>query len=115
MTIDTTSNTETTLLQPLQQALAQSRALLSMAQADDWESFEVLVQRRQQCLLDIQKEAYLASLANAGLESQAAEVVAAIKTLNEQLASLAESQKIKVSSELRHISKSEKAINSYTS
>lgn len=101
------------LLDPLSRALSQSQALLSLAQAGDWESFETLVQQRQQGLLSINDPEYLESLATADLEPQAAEVIQEIQEINRQLSALAEVSRDNVASELRHSNRAAKAVDAY--
>ncbi len=101
------------LLDPLVRALSQSQALLSLAQADDWESFETLVQQRQQGLLSINDTEYLESLAQADLEAKAADMIMEIKTINKQLAELAVISRDKSASELRQSNIANKAIDAY--
>ena len=102
------------LLAPLTRALSQSQALLSLAEADDWVSFEALVQQRQQGLLSLNDNEYLESLAEADLDSKAAEIIKSIQHINVQLAQMAEQNCTKVASELRHSVKAEKAIDAYS-
>lgn len=101
------------LLDPLSRALSQSQALLSLAEAGDWESFETLVQQRQQGLLSINDVEYLQSLAHADLEPQAARIIEEIQTINKRLAELAEISREQVVSELRHNNRVAKAIDAY--
>lgn len=101
------------LLDPLARALSQSQALLSLAQAGDWESFETLVQQRQQGLLSINDPEYLESLAQADLEAQAAGVIQEIQGINRQLSELAEVNREHTASELRHSNRVSKAIDAY--
>lgn len=101
------------LLDPLLRALSQSQALLSLAQAGDWESFETLVQQRQQGLLSINDAEYLQSLAAADLEPKAAGVIQEIQGINKQLASLAQESRDKSATELRQHSLANKAIDAY--
>jgi flagellar protein FliT len=101
------------LLDPLNRALSQSQALLSLAQADDWESFETLVQQRQQGLLSLNDQEYLVSLAQSNLEAQAAELIHAIQSINKQLASLAETSRDNRASELRQTNRVSKAMDAY--
>lgn len=101
------------LLDPLARALQQSRALLSLAQADDWESFEILVQQRQQGLLSINDPEYLQSLAQADLEASAAEVIQEIQSINKTLAEMAIGNRDKVAIELRQSNRASKAIDAY--
>lgn len=103
----------TSLLAPFERALSQSQTLLSLAQAEDWESFESLVQQRQQGLLEIQEAAFIASISKAQLESQAALIIQAIQSINKQLAQLAEVQRDNIASDLRQASKAVKAIDAY--
>ena len=101
------------LLDPLSRALSQSQALLSLAQAGDWESFETLVQQRQQGLLSLNDQEYLESLAIANLEAKAASVIQEIQTINSQLAELAELSRENKMSELRQNTIASKAIDAY--
>lgn len=101
------------LLDPLSRALSQSQALLSLAQAGDWDSFETLVQQRQQGLLSINDHEYLESLAQADLEAKAADVIQEIKAINMQLAQLAETTRENAASELRQNNRANKAIDAY--
>lgn len=102
------------LLNPLERALNQSQALLSLAQADDWESFETLVQQRQQGLLLLTNTEYLTSLAEAELDTQAAGIIKDIQSINQQLAVLAQQNREEIASELRQSAQAEKAINAYS-
>lgn len=101
------------LLDPLARALQQSRALLSLAQADDWESFEILVQQRQQGLLSINDPEYLQSLAQADLEANAAEVIKEIQAINQTLNEMAAASREKIAADLRQSNKASKAIDAY--
>jgi flagellar protein FliT len=101
------------LLDPLTRALSQSQALLSLAQAGDWESFETLVQQRQQGLLSLNDQEYLQSLAHADLEAKAASVIQEIQTINKALALLAEANRENAASELRQNSRAARAIDAY--
>jgi flagellar protein FliT len=101
------------LLDPLVRALSQSQALLSLAQAGDWESFETLVQQRQQGLLSINDPEYLESLAVAGLEARAAGVIQDIQGINKLLAVLAEENRDKAATDLRQHAIANKAMDAY--
>jgi len=100
-------------LAPFERALRQSQSLLSHALAGDWESFEALVEQRQQGLMEIQEAAFLSSITTAELESQAASIVQAIQSINQQLTSLAEVHSAQLASDLRQASKAVKAIDAY--
>lgn len=101
------------LLDPLARALSQSQALLSLAQAGDWESFETLVQQRQQGLLSLNDQEYLESLAQADLEAKAAEVIQEIQVINKKLGQLAEMSRENKASELRQTNHASKAMDAY--
>lgn len=100
-------------LDALTRALGQSETLLALAQADDWESFETLVQQRQQALLSLNDQEYLESLAQANLEAEAAEVIQAIQAINKQLGELAETNRTNKASELRQTNRVSKAMDAY--
>lgn len=102
-----------TLLDPLSRALSQSQALLSLAEAGDWDSFETLVQQRQQGLLTINDSEYLQSLARADLEPQAARMIEEIQVINKRLSELAELSRDQVASELRQSNLAVKALDAY--
>lgn len=101
------------LLDPLSRALSQSQALLSLAQAGDWESFETLVQQRQQGLLSLNDQEYLESLAQADLEAVAAGVIKEIQAINKKLNDLAEVSRETRASELRQTNHVSKAMDAY--
>lgn len=103
----------TALLAPFERALSQSQSLLSLAQEGDWESFESLVQQRQQGLLEIQQSTFISAITTAQLESQAAVIIQAIQSINTQLAQLAEIRRENVATDLRQASKAVKAIDAY--
>lgn len=100
-------------LDPLTRALSQSRALLSLAQAGDWESFETLVQQRQQGLLSLNDQEYLQSLAQADLEAEAANVIREIQGINRTLSELAAASRDNKASELRQTNLASKAMDAY--
>lgn len=102
------------MLDPLVRALNQSQALLSLAQAGDWESFEALVQQRQQGLLSINDPEYLESLAEADLGASAAGVIEEIQSINKQLAVLAVENRDKMATELRQQAAAARAIDAYS-
>lgn len=101
------------LLDPLSRALSQSQALLSLAQAGDWDSFETLVQQRQQGLLSLNDQEYLESLSVADLEADAAGIIQEIKAINVRLYELAEASREQTASELRQNNRATKAIDAY--
>ena len=101
------------LLDPLVRSLSQSQALLSLAQACDWDSFETLVQQRQQGLLSIHDADYLESLARADLELQAASLIQEIQGINKQLTNLAEIDRNNRATELRQAAIANKALDAY--
>lgn len=102
------------LLDPLVRALNQSQALLSLAHASDWDSFETLVQQRQQGLLSIHDTEYLESLAQANLETSAAEIIQEIQEINKRLSVLASASRDQIASELRQSYKASKAVDAYS-
>lgn len=101
------------LLDPIARALSQSRALLALAQAGDWESFETLVQQRQQGLLSLNDPEYLESLTKADLESEAAKLIYEIQAINKTLSQLAEENRDSKASELRQTNLASKAMDAY--
>lgn len=103
----------TSPLAPFERVLNQSQALLALAQAEDWESFESLIQQRQQGLLEIQQAAFLKAVAEAQLESSAALIIQTIQSINKQLATLADNRRDQLASDLRQATRAVKAIDAY--
>ncbi len=102
------------LLSPLERALSQSQALLSLAEAGDWESFETLVQQRQQGLLSLTDEEYLKSVAEADLDAKAASIINDIQAINQRLSTLAQQNREQIASELRQSAQAARAIDAYS-
>lgn len=102
------------LLNPLDRALSQSQALLSLAQAGDWDSFETLVQQRQQGLLSLTDGEYLKSLAEAELDAKAAVIINEIQAINYELSQLAQKNREQIAAELRQSAQAAKAIDAYS-
>ena len=103
----------TSPLAPFERVLNQSQALLALAQAEDWESFESLIQQRQQGLQEIQQAAFLKAVAEAHLESSAAAIIQAIQSINKELSTLADNRRDQLASDLRQATRAVKAIDAY--
>jgi flagellar protein FliT len=101
------------LLNPLEMALGQSQALLSLAQGGDWASFELLIQQRQLGLQAINDSEYLEALSQAGLDSEAVAIVKQIQSINGQLTTLAEEHSAQMAAEIRLLAQAERAIDAY--
>jgi len=102
------------LLNPLERALSQSQALLSLAEAGDWESFETLVQQRQQGLLSLTDAEYLKSITDAELDAKAATIIGDIQAINKRLSVLAQENREQIASEIRQSTQAAKAIDAYS-
>lgn len=101
------------LLQPLHQFLEQSRLLLGMAQAGEWESFESLLATRQQGLAALSNNQILIAVAKAGRADEMRELLADIRTANDRIAEVAETSRADIGSQLRQLVQAEKAIDAY--
>jgi flagellar protein FliT len=102
-----------TVIDPLKRALTQSEALLALAKADDWESFELLVQNRQQGLLVLQTPEFLHDVAELNAADEVARLIQAIQAINRELEDLSLKHQDGVASEIRHMAKSSKAMSAY--
>lgn len=103
----------TDLLQPLHQFLEQSRRLLGLAKADDWEAFEVLLEERQQGLSALGDNKLLIAVAKAGVADEMRALLAEIQAVNNQLGEVAEAGRADLAAQLRQVVQAEKAIEAY--
>lgn len=107
------NDTEQTLLQPLQQLLAQADALMQLALAEDWDGLQSQAENFQQQMTLLGDQSYLGKLRQAGLVMQAQDLLLQIQLLNDQLDLMATNARDKVSSELRQIIQTNKAMDAY--
>jgi hypothetical protein len=106
-------NDQPSLLQPLQQLLSEADALMQLALEEDWEGLQPQAENFQQHMHLLEDQAYLARLRDAGLATQAQDVLLQIQLLNDQLDLMTSNARDKVSSELRQIIQSNKAMDAY--
>lgn len=103
-----------TLVESLSRALSQSHTLLALAEAGDWDAFEVLVQEREQVLRLINDTEPLNLTTHAELESQTVQIIEEIQFINQRLSDLATANRDKLASDLRQSMKATKAIDAYS-
>lgn len=103
------------LLKRLEKFLEQSRELLRLAQEDNWEEFESLLNQRQEKLASLGENEFLIELAKAGLADDARELINAIRALDAQILQRAESGKADIGAKLRQSLQANKAIVAYKS
>lgn len=106
-------NDEQALLQPLQQLLAEADGLMQLALAEDWDGLQSQAENFQQHMTLLGDQAYLVKLRQAGLATQAQDLLLQIQLLNDQLDLMTSNARDKVSSELRQIIQSNKAMDAY--
>ncbi len=104
---------EHTLLQPLQQLLAEADALMQLALEEDWDALQTQAENFQQQMALLGDQRYLGKLREAGLVVQAQDLLLQIQLLNDQLDLMATNARDKVSSELRQIIQTNKAMDAY--
>jgi len=104
---------EHALLQPLQQLLAEADALMQLALGEDWEGLQTQAENFQQQMVLLGDKSYLGKLRDAGLAVQAQDLLLQIQLLNDQLDLMTTNARDKVSSELRQIIQSNKAMDAY--
>lgn len=101
------------LLLPLEKLLAQANNLLQLAETEDWVALEAGVAEFEKAAGILNDSSYLQSLLDAGLGDVARELVGKIMQLNDRLDNSATETRGKVSSELRQIIQSGKALSAY--
>jgi flagellar protein FliT len=101
------------ILAPLEGFLAQTQSLLALAQADDWETFEIQMAERQTKLPALGESQLLIAITRAGLVDEAKSLIQAIQDTDQQIVGLAESSKAKISEQLRQSIKATKAVVAY--
>jgi hypothetical protein len=86
---------------------------MQLALTEAWEELQPQAEQFQQEMAILGDEAYLHNLRSAGLGPQAQDLLLQIQLLNEQLDLMATNARDKISSELRQIIQSNKALNAY--
>ena len=103
-----------TLLQPLQQLLSRADGLMQLAIAEDWEKLQPEAEEFQQQMAILGDTTYLSNLRKAGLATQAQDLLLQVRLLNDQLDLITTNSRDKISSELRQIIQSNKAMDAYS-
>ena len=101
------------LLKPLTEILARVKALVELAQAEDWATLEVAANEYQAHVALLEDATYLKSIHDAHLVEEAKEIITEIQTQNQDLDTYTSLQREKVASELRQITQSTKALDAY--
>lgn len=101
------------ILAPLESFLAQTQSLLVLAQAGDWETFEIQMAERQTKLPALGESQFLIAITRAGLVDEAKSLIQAIQATDQQIVAMAESSKAKISEQLRQSIKATKAVVAY--
>jgi len=101
------------LLQPLYEALTLAQELVSLAQAEAWETMDPATTQYEQQLSLLGDEAYMQAIRDAHLEDEAKVVIVKIQAINDDLDSYTLLQREKTASELRQLSQSGKALEAY--
>lgn len=102
-------------LQPIQIFLNQTEKLLLLAQADQWEEFEVLLAERQKGMAALGESPFLIAVTKAGLVTDVKEMIQKIKDIDQQIAHAAEQSKAIISEQLRQSLIANKALDAYKS
>lgn len=97
----------------LQQLIAQTQELLTLAASDQWDAFAELLAKRQTGIGELMASAPIQQPET--LSAEAAAQLRQLQQLNEQLASSAQTRRESLVTELRQMGNAAKAINSYTS
>lgn len=104
----------TELLQPLEAMLAQAQELIRLAGAEEWLAMDEQASKFQQQVVLLSDTTYIQALIDANMMESAKALIAQIQPLNEQLDLIANMERDKISSELRQMMKSEKALDAYS-
>lgn len=102
------------LLQPLQIFLEQSQQLLTLAEAEEWETFEKLLAERQEGLAALGENQLLIAVAKAGLADDMRHLLAQIQGTNDRIGQVAEQSRADIAAQLRQSLQAEKAIDAYS-
>lgn len=101
------------LLHPLHQFLEQSRQLLGLAEAGEWETFETLLEERQKGLPALGDNKLLIAVAKAGAADEMRALLADIQAVNNQLEVVAQAGRADLAGQLRQVVQAGKAIDAY--
>src|SRR5690554_5266158 len=101
------------ILAPLVIFLTRTQALLQLAEAEDWETFETQMAARHDTLPTLSENQFLIAITQAGLVDEAKSLIQTIQQLDQQIAAAAEKSKAKISEQLSHSIKATKAVVAY--
>src|SRR5690554_5680746 len=110
-----TSTQNLHLLARLEVFLSQSKELLSLAQNDQWQEFEILMAQRQETLPSLSDNEFIIDIARANLAAEAKELIGDIQNTDQQIVKLAEQSKQIIAEKLSNSIKATKAIVAYKS
>ena len=110
-----TSTQNLHLLVRLEVFLSQSKELLTLAQNDQWQEFEILMAQRQETLPSLSDNEFIIEIARANLAAEAKELISAIQSTDQQIVKLAEQSKQAIAEKLSNSIKATKAIVAYKS
>jgi len=105
--------TDNEILQPLNEIMNRAQELTELARAQDWEALDVAAVKYQQQVALLEDKTYLKTISDAGLNETAKNIIAKIQFLNDDLDSYTSLERERISSELRQMMQSNKALNAY--
>lgn len=101
-------------LQFYEDFLQLSRALLSLAQTGEWETFEQQMAVRQALSAKLEEQALLDVIVAAGLADELRLLIAEIHVVNDRIAEAAEAVRDELAQEIRQNMQASKAISAYS-
>ncbi|WP_111643282.1 flagellar protein FliT [Marinimicrobium alkaliphilum] len=104
---------ESTCLNPVYQAIDQSRRLLALAREDDWATFEQVLAERQESLEALKSSEFMVEVVKNGYAEVLREAIVELQALNEQVGELAETSKARLSEQLKEFARGDKAKVAY--
>jgi len=110
-----TSTSNLQVLARLENFLSQSKELLTLAQNDQWEEFEILMAQRQETLPSLSDNEFIIDIARANLAAEAKHLISEIQNTDQQILALAEKSKQAIAEKLSSSIKATKAIVAYKS
>jgi predicted regulator of amino acid metabolism with ACT domain len=108
-----TAMENTELLKPLYEVLERVQELVRLAQAEDWDAMNVAATQYQQHVTFLDDNVYLKAINDAHLVDEAKAIIVQIQCLNDDLDSHTSLQRDRIASELRHMNRSDKALDAY--
>jgi uncharacterized membrane protein len=100
-------------LQCYEDFLLQSRRLLDLAEASEWETFEKQLESRKALVARLEAQSTLDAIVTAGLADELRLMIAEIHSVNDRLEVVAEAARDELGAEIRQNMQANKAINAY--